>query len=220
MSANLGLYNKFGDIERRDGRSARGEKHHGCEYFILDLTHDVHAVSALRGYILSCQRSHPQLAEDLKRTVNMIVLGFDGTEETEEQIEDQGVEFTCGTCNARRLHRYCLGKRHWLCDTCGAVHTLGVDREKLAEIYGPWEGFHTCNVCCKVVEYNEYYRNSSVCPHCGVGGMGIVRSARRKVFTKSARNPPTLWQRLLAMTRMYDLVEVERPFDRWEVKES
>ena len=77
---------------------------------------------------------------------------------------------------------------------------------------GPWEGFHTCHVCCKVVEYNEYYWNSSVCPHCGVGGMGIVRSARRKVFFEVARRS-SWWQRL------FGIVEVGRDFD-WEVKET
>lgn len=31
-----GLYVKF-HVERTDGRSAQGEKHHGCQYFVLDV---------------------------------------------------------------------------------------------------------------------------------------------------------------------------------------
>ena len=86
-------------------------------------------------------------------------------------------------------------------------------------VKGPWEGFHTCNVCCKVVEYDEYYRNSSVCPHCGVGGMGIVRSARRKVYRDHVCKPKlSWWHRLGVWCGVAELV-VRRPFE-WEIKES
>jgi hypothetical protein len=61
-----GLYGKF-YVERTDGRSAPGEKHHGCEYFILDLDHDKHAVAALEAYAKSCKAEYPLLAEDLEK---------------------------------------------------------------------------------------------------------------------------------------------------------
>lgn len=69
-----GLYGKFyverldentAHVERTDGKSDPGEKHHDCEYFLLDLHHDRHAIAALRGYILSCRREFPDLADDL-----------------------------------------------------------------------------------------------------------------------------------------------------------
>lgn len=41
-----GLYGKF-FVERTDGKSELGEKHHGCEYYVLDLDHDKYAVPAL-----------------------------------------------------------------------------------------------------------------------------------------------------------------------------
>lgn len=44
-----GLYRKF-IVERVDGKSAPGQKHDGCEYFVLDLTHDKRALPALRAY--------------------------------------------------------------------------------------------------------------------------------------------------------------------------
>jgi hypothetical protein len=59
-----GLYRKF-NVERTDGRSAPGEKHHGCRYFVLDLDHDPHAIWALRAYINACRESNPSLAADL-----------------------------------------------------------------------------------------------------------------------------------------------------------
>ncbi len=59
-----GLYHKF-NVERTDGSSEPGGKHHGCDYFILDLTHDKHAYAALRGYIDSCRSEFPALADDL-----------------------------------------------------------------------------------------------------------------------------------------------------------
>lgn len=63
-----GLYEKF-RVERTDGRSAEGEKHDGCEYFVLGLDHDPHALAALHAYAVSCWRDYPLLAADLDRKV-------------------------------------------------------------------------------------------------------------------------------------------------------
>ncbi len=56
-----GLYNKFQNIERTDGRSEPGEKHHGCEYFVLDL------IPAIQAYANSCRADYPKLAVDILR---------------------------------------------------------------------------------------------------------------------------------------------------------
>jgi hypothetical protein len=66
---NRGLYGKF-RVERTDGRSAPGEKHYGCRYFVLDLDHDEHAPAALIEYALSCQDEFPNLASDLLRMMH------------------------------------------------------------------------------------------------------------------------------------------------------
>jgi hypothetical protein len=60
----IGLYQKF-NVERTDGRSAPGEKHDGCEYFVLDITHDPHAILALKAYAESCATTFPLLAIQL-----------------------------------------------------------------------------------------------------------------------------------------------------------
>ena len=60
-----GLYGKF-NVTRTDGRSAPGEKHENCMYFVLDLTHDKHALPAIEAYIKSCGSQFPYLAEDLR----------------------------------------------------------------------------------------------------------------------------------------------------------
>jgi hypothetical protein len=65
-SSYRGLYGKF-RVERTDGRSASGEKHHGCEYFVLDLTHDRFAREALTAYARACAEEYPTLANDLHR---------------------------------------------------------------------------------------------------------------------------------------------------------
>jgi len=59
-----GLYDKF-HIERMDGSSEPGGKHEDCEYFVLDLTHDPHALPALKAYADSCRVDYPLLAADL-----------------------------------------------------------------------------------------------------------------------------------------------------------
>ena len=60
-----GIYGKF-RVERVDGKSAAGQKHESCEYFVLDLTHDPHAYAAIVAYADSCRVEYPLLAEDLK----------------------------------------------------------------------------------------------------------------------------------------------------------
>ena len=59
-----GLYNKF-IVQREDRRDDIGEKHYGCEYFVLDLDHDKYAVPALRAYAEHCEAEYPALAADL-----------------------------------------------------------------------------------------------------------------------------------------------------------
>lgn len=59
-----GLFRKF-DVRRVDGSDAPGGKHHGCEYFVLDLDHDTHAPAALRTYAQACNETHPQLSAEL-----------------------------------------------------------------------------------------------------------------------------------------------------------
>lgn len=65
-----GLYNKF-RVERMDGSSNPGGKHDGCEYFVLDLTHDKHAKAALLAYADSCNTEYPLLAQDLWRLASV-----------------------------------------------------------------------------------------------------------------------------------------------------
>lgn len=74
MDKTRGLYNKF-EVRRVDGSSGLGGKHHGCEYFVLDVTHDPHAAAALAAYADSCEAEYPLLAADLraKRTVQRAI---------------------------------------------------------------------------------------------------------------------------------------------------
>lgn len=60
-----GLFRKF-VVQRVDGSDAPGGKHHGCEYFVLDVDHDPHAKAALQAYAVACELSHPDLSNDLR----------------------------------------------------------------------------------------------------------------------------------------------------------
>lgn len=60
-----GLYTKY-VIRRMDGRDAPGEKHENCTYYVLDLTHDKHAIPAIHAYADSCREENPKLALDLE----------------------------------------------------------------------------------------------------------------------------------------------------------
>jgi len=48
-------------VARVDGASVLGGKHHNCEYFVLDLDHDPHAIAAIRAYADSCGRNGYEL---------------------------------------------------------------------------------------------------------------------------------------------------------------
>ena len=61
-----GLFRKF-VVSRVDGSDQPGGKHDGCQYFVLDMTHDEHAPAALRAYAESCKASHPELSAELVR---------------------------------------------------------------------------------------------------------------------------------------------------------
>jgi len=63
-----GLYRKF-HVARTDGTDAPGAKHDGCVCFVLDVTHDPHALPALRAYAESCRLDHPVLAAELERAL-------------------------------------------------------------------------------------------------------------------------------------------------------
>lgn len=63
-----GLFHKF-TVSRTDGRDQPGEKHHGADYFVLDLSDDPHAIPAVAAYAESCATDYPQLAEDLRSKI-------------------------------------------------------------------------------------------------------------------------------------------------------
>lgn len=69
---DLGVFRKFA-VTRTDGGSAPGRKHAGCEYFVLDLVHDPHAIPAVRAYTVSAKMDgYHQLAWDLRQRIGDI----------------------------------------------------------------------------------------------------------------------------------------------------
>lgn len=72
---SIGLFNKF-TVTRNDGQSEPGCKHHGCEYFVLDLNHDPFARAAIIAYAEACESEYPGLARDLMgKAVNAQLFG-------------------------------------------------------------------------------------------------------------------------------------------------
>lgn len=65
--SSRGLYQKY-HVDRLDGNDSPGDKHHGCDYFVLDLHHDPFAWSAVLAYAAACERTHPVLASDLRKS--------------------------------------------------------------------------------------------------------------------------------------------------------
>lgn len=69
-----GIFKKF-NVSRVDGTDALGGKHYGCEYFVLDLTHDKHAIPAIAAYADSCKNEYPWLAKDLDSKADELKRG-------------------------------------------------------------------------------------------------------------------------------------------------
>jgi formylglycine-generating enzyme required for sulfatase activity len=67
--SKMGLYGKF-HVTRTDGKDAPGERHHGDEYFVLNLTTDTHAIPAIAAYADSCAEEYPILAADLRKIIS------------------------------------------------------------------------------------------------------------------------------------------------------
>ena len=63
-----GLYEKYYVI-RTDDSSQKGGKHHGCDFYVLDLTHDPFALPALVAYESACREEYPLLAADLRKKI-------------------------------------------------------------------------------------------------------------------------------------------------------
>lgn len=98
-------------------------------------------------------------------------------------MTDHTYRFKCGTCNDTRQHHYDYDKEHYICNRCGASHTLAVDREAyerqknreaheaLAQIYN-----YYCARCngvrkhrLRVVDY--YAENYWACAGCGASNV-------------------------------------------------
>jgi len=61
-----GIYRKY-TVYRSDGRDSPGDRHDGCDLFVLDLAHDPHAIPAILAYAKSARTDgYTSLADDLE----------------------------------------------------------------------------------------------------------------------------------------------------------
>lgn len=81
-----GLFNKF-TVTRNDGTDKPGGKHDGCDYFVLDLMHDMHAKAAILAYADACERDLPQLAKDLRDRMGWAQPPAEPAQDDEAAIE-------------------------------------------------------------------------------------------------------------------------------------
>jgi hypothetical protein len=87
---NRGIYRKF-EVVRTDGRSAPGEKHHGCRYFVIDVDHDEFAKAAIEAYAKACKKKYPALAKDLNNMNFNKVQPYKPTKERNPLGDENGL---------------------------------------------------------------------------------------------------------------------------------
>lgn len=86
-----GLFRKY-EVKRIDGTDQGSGKHAGCEYFVLDISHDRHARAALTAYALSALGTNCNLARDMAAR-----YGLDLSTANSSPAERPGVVLDC-TC--------------------------------------------------------------------------------------------------------------------------
>lgn len=122
-----GLFGKF-FVSRVDGSGGIGRKHDGCDYFVLDLTHDRHAGPAIAAYADACEAEYPHLARDLRAKPCVPQAQQPARKHCEHcsaEISDTD-EFVI-TADDYWLHRKCAVERPALLNTeeCGAMSPHG-----------------------------------------------------------------------------------------------
>lgn len=79
LDTERGLYGKYEvKVRRVDGGTDPGGKHENCDYFVLDLDHDIHALPALHAYARACGGEYPDLAQDIQHLLMRIVSPKEG----------------------------------------------------------------------------------------------------------------------------------------------
>ena len=68
-----GMYDKF-LVARNDHKDELGQKHYGCKYFVLDLTHDKYAMAAMLAYAKACRKEYPSLADDIEKMYENVAV--------------------------------------------------------------------------------------------------------------------------------------------------
>ena len=78
-----GLYHKY-NIERVEEGNGEAEAHKHCDFFVLDLTHDVNAIQALEFYRDAMLKVDVKLAADLTHLLYRYCPCIDGQEPAPE----------------------------------------------------------------------------------------------------------------------------------------
>ena len=122
-----GLYDKF-LVTRTDGTSEPGAKHCGCQYLVLDLTHDRNARAAARVYAELCEADRPVLSVELVEALDKIVPGERHLVSAKEVL---------------RLRDLLSRTLSWICPICSASLTgSGRHREDCELAATLWPGWY------------------------------------------------------------------------------
>jgi hypothetical protein len=135
-----GLYGKF-RVERTDGSSAPGEKHAGCDYFTLDLTHDPFAAPAIAAYADACAAEYPSLARDLRAKLCAECGGAGVLDSGGFTPGGEAINVPCPACSKPPPASAARGtKSDRRCWKCGAyevyVETIGDGCDKRVTCHG------------------------------------------------------------------------------------
>lgn len=131
----LGLYQKY-IVTRTDGDPTG--KHSDDEYFVLDLTTDKHAITAISAYAESCADEYPRLANDLRAKIAATVTAAN------EFIQVPSIALPNGAV----VPAFKIGK---FLSSCGPAGMIQINAEN-----APWVNvnYHEAMEACGAAGYN------------------------------------------------------------------
>jgi hypothetical protein len=127
--AEQGIYDKY-RVCRTDRSDAPGCKHDGCQYFVLDRTHDKFAAPALTAYGLACATEYPELSRELlsaypaPETRKAKVNGYDFTAHDLDTWMQKELNWSTTPEKAVKLMNYMAAHAHAVIDVPQGVPSV------------------------------------------------------------------------------------------------
>jgi len=212
-STEQGLFRKY-DVRRTDGSDAPGGKHHGCDYFVLDVSHDPAAPAALAAYAGAIKATHPQLAADMAQRYDLAATPAAPEASTSPQEAVAEVRCIGGVYDVRWLLPVVAVLAHGtkLYTRPTPQPAAGVDVVPVSVALSAVEHVGAANYDSRVAEARRWIREAALAPQATEGwgvknveyGLIVSFPDQSETFTLGVE-AGMFWQRIESGERRFSL---------------